>query len=114
MDWSTLFGGLTQGQPPQPGQPTSGAPGSPMNILPTGAQTSPTQPVGILNGQAAPPQPGQQGNNNQLIQQAQKLMAPPQAPPQMPAIQTAKPVGAQGIDPMKLLAAMKQNQLMNA
>lgn len=111
MDWSTLLSGFLQNQS-QPGQPTSSAPGSPMNILPPVAQTQPTAPMGILNGQA-PPQ-GQQGNQGQLLQQAQKLMTPQQPPPQMPPIQMARPVGAQGIDPLKLLAAMKQNQLMNA
>lgn len=109
MDWSTLFSGLMGNQAPQPGQPTSGAPGAPMNIVPQGAQP----PTGILNGQPAPQQPGQ-GGQNQLLQQAQKLMAPPAAPPQMSPIQMAKPVGAQGIDPTKLLAAMQQNRLMNA
>lgn len=103
MDWSSLLSSFMPNQPPQPGQPTSGAPGSPMNILPQ-------QPMGILNGAA--PQPGQ--GNNQLLQQAQKMMQPQAAPPQQPPIQMAKPVGGQGIDPMKLLAAMKQNQLMNA
>lgn len=97
-------------------------PGAPLNILPPAAQFQPsgTAPVGILNGQGNP-----QGLNNQaLMQQAQQLMKAPQAPPQMQMqqmpqlqpqpIQMARPVGMQGIDPMKLLAAMKQNNLMNA
>jgi hypothetical protein len=112
MDWSTLFGGLGQQSGIQPGQPTSAAPGAPMNILPPVAQTPPTAPMGILNGQPAPQAQGQ--GNQSLIQQAQKMMQPQQAPPPMQPIQMARPLGSQGIDPMKLLAAMKQNNLMNA
>ena len=111
MDWTSMLGNSPLSfLLPQPGQPTSGAPGAPMNILPPAAQTAPTQPLGILNGQGSP----QQGNQQQLMQQAQKMMGPQSAPPQMQPLQMARPVGSQGIDPMKLLAAMKQNQLMNA
>lgn len=93
-----------------------GMPGAPMNIVPPQMQAAMMQQqpqMGILNGQQAPPNP-QQGNQQQLIQQAQKLMQPGGQPPQMQPMQMAHPVGAQGIDPMKLLAAMQQNKLMNA
>lgn len=112
MDWTSMLGNSPLSfMLPQPGQPTSGAPGAPTNILPPQAQTSPT---GILNG-AQPPQTQQQQNGQQMLMaQAQKLMAPPAAPPQMGQLQMAKPLGSQGIDPTKLLAAMKSNQLMNA
>jgi hypothetical protein len=107
MDWSTLFSGLMQNQ-----QPTAQPAGSqvPNAVGPTsvGGPNGP-QPVGILNGANAP-----QGNQQQLLQQAQKLMQPQAQPQQMQPIQMAKPVGSQGIDPMKLLQAMKQNALMNA
>lgn len=107
MDWTSLLSGFLQNQP-QPGQPTSSAPGAPTNILPPIAQTA---PMGILNGQPAP----QGGGQGQLLQQAQKLLSPQQQQPQQQQpIQMARPLGSQGIDPLKLLAAMKQNQLMNA
>jgi len=88
--------------------------GAPMNIVPPQMQAAMGQPphLGILNGQAAPPNP-QMGNNQQLMQQAQQLMKGPGQPPQMPQIQMARPVGAQGIDPQKLLAAMQANRLMS-
>lgn len=108
MDWSTLFSGLMQNPPTggAPGAPVQGAAGPSSYGGPNGPQPL-AQPTGILNGQQAP-------GGNALLQQAQKLMAPPQAPPAMPQIQQARPVGAQGIDPVKLLAAMQQNKLMNA
>ncbi|HYM31808.1 MAG TPA: hypothetical protein VEU47_10935 [Candidatus Cybelea sp.] len=101
------------------------APGMPLNILPPAAQAAQAgmAPMGILNGQA-PPNP-QAANQQQLLAQAQRLMQSPQAPPgmqlqappqlQLPQqpIQMARPAGMQGIDPMKLLTAMKQNNLMN-
>jgi len=87
-------------------------PGMPLNIVPPPMQAAmAAPPTGILNGQQAP----QQAGNGQLMNQAMALMKGNQQPmPQMPQIQMARPVGTQGIDPMKLLAAMKQNQLLNA
>ena|SRR5579859_4880268 len=108
MDWSTLFSGLMGNQ----AQPAGGAPGMPVQGAsgPTsyGGPDGP-QPVGVLNGQQDPAKQQQA-----LLTQAQALMKPPAAPPPMQPIQQARPVGAQGIDPMKLLAAMQQNKLMNA
>lgn len=90
-------------------------PGMPMNIVPPSMQAAmsqPQTPLGILNGATAP---NPQGNNQmQLIQQAQRLMQGNGQVPQMQPIQMARPVGSQGIDPMKLLAAMQQNKLLNA
>jgi hypothetical protein len=86
--------------------------GAPMNILPPAAQTA-ASPLGVLNGQQPPQQQGQ--GNASLLQQAQALMkGQQQQSPQLQPIQMAKPLGSQGIDPVKLLQAMQQNKLMNA
>lgn len=86
--------------------------GMPMNIVPPPMQQAMAAqaPMGILNGQPNP----QQGGQNPLVQQAMQMMQQgQQQAPQMQPIQMARPVGTQGIDPMKLLAAMQQNKLLN-
>jgi len=108
MDWTSLlaaspFADLL----PQPGDPTSSAPGAPMNILPGVAQSSPMpipgQQPGILN---------QQGSTDAIAQALKMIQQPTQQAPALPPIQMARPIGsAAGFDPSKILAAIRGQQL---
>lgn len=108
MDWTNFIGNSPfSGLLPGAGDPTSAAPGAPVNILPPVGQSSPTpvlgQQPGILN---------QQGSDNAMAQAMKMIQQPAPQVPTLPPIQMARPIGsAAGFDPSRLLAAMRGQQL---